>query len=63
MFTVPFLGENDFERSLSAVRRDEANFDDIPDPRFAVVEDSCGPKFQQRYVPKRSYRVTGQGHT
>jgi hypothetical protein len=57
------LAGNDLERFHSAIPRDEANFNDIPDRRVAVVDDSCGPKSQQRHILERSYRVTRDRHT
>ena len=59
---VPAWG-NELEPRLSAVRREEAKLDDVPDQRLAVGQDSCGPRSQQRHILERSYRVTGERHT
>jgi hypothetical protein len=65
MFPVPAnLQEgNNFKPSLSTVRPDQANLHDGPGRRFAVVQDSSGPKSQQRDILEGRYGVTAERHT
>ena len=55
MFPADLEEGNNLKPSLSAVRSDEANFDDVSERGFAVVQDSSGPKFQQLDTLEGSY--------